>query len=113
MFIDELDAKLNSFNNKKSVIIIGDTNIDLMNDNVMTVRYLDSMSSNGLHCVVKEITREDIKLNTKTCIDHLFIRSHKANMRHKSNIRSAVITTSISDHRKNFNTMNLITIKSS
>ena len=46
MFIDELDAKLNSFNNKKSVIIIGDTNIDLMNENVMTVRYLDSMSSN-------------------------------------------------------------------
>ena len=67
------------------------------------------MSPNGLHCVVKEITREDIKLNTKTCIDHLFIRSQKT----MSNIRSVVITLqyqTIMLFMEQFNTMNLITI---
>lgn len=52
------------------------------------------MLSNGMQCAVNEITREDLNQNTRTCIDHLFVRNNKTS----THIHAAVIKTNIADH---------------
>lgn len=44
--------------------------------------------------IIKETTREDINRQTKTCIDHMFVRINKT----ITAVHSAIITTTISDH---------------
>lgn len=91
-FTEELDQCINNANKKREIILVGDTNIDILKNNGVTTKYLDMLSSNGLQCMVTATTREDVKNNTNTCIDHMFIRSNK------TNAHSAVITSTISDH---------------
>lgn len=50
--------------------------------------------SNGMQCIIKESTREDINKNTSTCIDHIFIRTKNIN----TNTHASIITSNISDH---------------
>lgn len=93
-FIEELDQCINNINKKRDVIIVGDINIDIKKQNAITTKYLNTLSSNGLQCMVTETTREDVNINSSTCIDHLFVRSNQR----RSNTHADVITTTISDH---------------
>ena len=69
-------------------------NIDILKLNNVTIKYIDMILSYGLQCVIKEVTREDINKNTRTCIDHMFIRNYKQ----PTHLHAAVIKTTISDH---------------
>lgn len=93
LFINELEENINQFHKKRAMIVIGDMNIDIAKEKTKTTRtYIDMMSSNGLQCMVNEVTRE-VK-NKGTCIDHMFVRNNKS----ITNAQSAVILTNISDH---------------
>lgn len=89
-----MDETIYNINSKETLILIGDMNIDMLSENITTKNYVDMLMSNGLECIVKETTREDINKNTKTCIDHMIVRSDKS----VKCVHSAVITTTISDH---------------
>ncbi|KNC22299.1 hypothetical protein FF38_07301 [Lucilia cuprina] len=52
------------------------------------------MMSSGLESIINESTRDDVQTNTRTCIDHCFVRDNKT----KSSGYAAVITTTIADH---------------
>lgn len=93
-FLAEIDTTINSIKKKRELIIIGDMNIDILKLNNVTIKYIDMILSYGLQCVIKEVTREDINKNTRTCIDHMFIRNNKQ----PTHLQAAVIKTTISDH---------------
>ena len=93
-FIYELETIINRINSKQPLIVIGDVNIDILRKSITSARYTDSLITNGLECMVNQTTREDIVHNTKSCIDHLFVRKN----RRITNIHTSVVTTTISDH---------------
>lgn len=93
-FLNEIDKTINTINKKQELIIVGDMNIDILKQNNITIKYIDMILSYGLQCVIKEVTREDINKNTRTCIDHLFVR----NFKQTTHLHAAVIKTTISDH---------------
>lgn len=68
-FINELDTFINNIKKKQNILLVGDVNIDLLRENSTTTTYLNMLTSNGLQCMVNESTREDVKRNTRTCID--------------------------------------------
>lgn len=95
MFINELEQIINTIHKNRVMIVVGDMNVDVANEAVKTTRaYIDMMSSNGLQCIVKEITREDVNKNKGTCIDHMFVRNNKI----ITDVHAAVVMTTISDH---------------
>lgn len=93
-FIIELDKTINTINKKQDLIIIGDININILTENITTTKYIEMISSNGLECIIKEITREDVTKRTYSCIDHLHTRNNKPN----TQTCAAVVKTNISDH---------------
>lgn len=94
LFTEEIEQCINTISKKQTIVAVGDMNIDILKQNKLTTKYVDTFMSNGLHCVVREVTRNDITNNTKTCIDHMFVRTNKKT----KCTHSAVITTTISDH---------------
>lgn len=92
-FITELEKIINTIKKKQEIILVGDINIDISRENYTTTTYLNMLMSNGLECMINECTRVDVTKNSKTCIDHIFMRNNKT----KRTV-SAIITTSISDH---------------
>lgn len=93
-FIRELDDILQTIKRQKTVILLGDINIDLLKQTSVTNSYLDVLANNGMKCLFKECTREDLNLNSYTCIDHIFARCKYLN----TNIHTTIIKTKISDH---------------
>lgn len=92
-FITEIETIISRINKKQQIILIGDMNIDILKENSVTTKYLDLLLSNGMQCMVTEITREDINKNTQTCIDHIFIKNKQNSLAY-----TAVIKTTITDH---------------
>lgn len=93
-FVIELDKTINTVKNKQDIIIIGDMNINILNQNITTTKYKEMISSNGLHCVINEITREDLIKRSSSCIDHMHVRHNKIN----TQTYATVIKSNISDH---------------
>lgn len=94
MFIKELDETINNVKSKQDIIILGDMNIDTLTQNNKTIKYLEMLLSNGLHCIVNESTREDVSRKTSTYIDHVHVRTNKTNAK----THATVVRTTISDH---------------
>ncbi|KAH9642381.1 hypothetical protein HF086_004913 [Spodoptera exigua] len=85
-FLDSLDELLKTINKYSTVIIIGDTNIDIINTtNNKHHDYMSLMASYSLLPAITKPTRD------KSCIDHIYI---------KCNTKSIGITckSSITDH---------------
>ena len=81
-FVNDLENTLVKFDNKTTMIIAGDMNIDLIkfeNDN--TINYLTALLSNQYFPYVTLPTR--ITDFSATCIDHIFVRFTK---NHKSQL---------------------------
>lgn len=93
-FIIELDKTINMINKKQDIIVIGDININILKQNITTTNYISMISSNGLRCIVNEITRENIAKRTGSCIDHMHIRNNETN----TQTHAAIVKTNISDH---------------
>ena len=74
--------------------MVGDIKIDVFKNNITTTNYLNMIMSNGLQCMIQEITRENINRKSSTCIDHLLVKNRQIS----SNMYAGVVTTTISDH---------------
>ena len=84
--------------NEKPVYLMGDFNINLLNEDVHTNDFLNIMSSNSLYPSITKPTR--ITSNSATLIDNIFTYS-------KSYQTSGIIITDISDHLPVFITTDL------
>ncbi|KAL1446819.1 hypothetical protein WDU94_013966 [Cyamophila willieti] len=77
----------------KEIIVIGDININTLEDNTDSQAYIETLSSNGIMNTIQKITREEILNNrlTVSCIDHINVRTH-------CSYTAAIIQEKISDH---------------
>ena len=79
------------------VILVGDYNVCLLQNNNHTRSFCNTMQSNNLFPVILEptrvatIERNGVSVNTQTLIDNIFINT-------KQNFKSGLIHSSISDH---------------
>jgi endonuclease/exonuclease/phosphatase family metal-dependent hydrolase len=96
MFIAELESIISLFNNDE-LILIGDMNLNIMNENYckQTRDYEDMLYSLGLERCIHEYTREEFSAGElkQSCIDHIYVRSKKS-----TSVTSAVIKFRIADH---------------
>lgn len=87
-FLDEKIDKVVALNHK--CMIIGDMNINLLNDNNNTKRIMDMYSSNNFHlCNYNYPTRHSN--NNHTLLDHIAVNF-------KEKINMSIISNSLSDH---------------
>lgn len=95
-FLQEIHQLLSSVPATCEVLFLGDTNINLLSEtgsgNVISA-YSNNMSEVGMHCAIRDVTREEVYGNsvTRTCIDHAWVRSPRTTS-------SYVITSKLSDH---------------
>lgn len=93
-FVDELVLLLQNINQTHEIIIIGDINIDLLQQgNVQVINYQNVLAEHGLGRCIYGVTREVMRngMYVKSCIDHIFVRTSKK-------VISTIIHTHISDH---------------
>lgn len=91
-FTNELISIL-SLINSSNLIVIGDLNINILDQSPSVDDYLIKLASQGMQSLINEPTR--ITDLSKTCIDHIFYRT-KINSKHV--FESSVISTCITDH---------------
>ncbi|XP_026688288.1 uncharacterized protein LOC113472698 [Diaphorina citri] len=93
-FIKELKKWLQNKDVKnKDVMIIGDININILEETSQKQDYVEMLSSLGIISSIQKVTREEI-LNGRrvsSCIDHI-------NIRKKGNFSAGVIKEKIADH---------------
>lgn len=93
IFIDDLHSFLESSANCTIEILLGDININILNNNDNNVaNYLSILSSLGFQYYIKSITRS----LTNSCLDHIFVKQ-----KIKSNnlfIKSCILEEDITDH---------------
>lgn len=94
-FIDELSTILSKYETFHNFILIGDINIDLKCENIITERYRNLLAEKGLMCGISDYTRieETNGKISKTCIDHIFVRNST------EDLYSAALGTVLADHR--------------
>lgn len=88
-FINELSNTLPNL--KNNIILVGDFNIDLLDDCLSTQSYLSLMDGCGFQSMVNTPTR--ITHISQSCIDHIFIRQRQLN-----SFESAVFDIDLTDH---------------
>ena len=96
-FVNDLENTLVKFDNKTTIIIAGDMNVDLIkfeNDN--TINYLTTLLSNQYLPYVTLPTR--ITDFSATCIDHIFVRFAKNHKSKLNQIMSGIFYCDITDH---------------
>lgn len=98
-FIEEINLILKSIPTKEDILLIGDTNLDLLRDNLNStlMKYKTTLCEHGLQCAIPttEITREAIvdgRLET-SCIDHVWVRVPRDPC-----VCAHLLTCRISDH---------------
>lgn len=96
--ISEFNENLENFlharnqNSQAEQILIGDLNIDLLDHSLTTTEYSNTLAAYGFFPTIETPTR--ITTTTSTCIDHCFIKPHKA----IEHLISIIIETTITDH---------------
>jgi hypothetical protein len=78
-FLDQLSANI-GFCSDKDFMIIGDMNINLLEETAVVLEYETLMMSNGLQKMINKATREEYVNDEliRSCIDHSFIRCVRA-----------------------------------
>lgn len=97
MFNDRLEHFLSNVNVEiyDQFYIIGDINIDLMDDSdELTQEYINLLSEKGFVSLINTSTR--VTHTTATCLDHAFVKMK--NERYSADITPAIIRTNITDH---------------
>ncbi|KAG8319844.1 hypothetical protein J6590_108404 [Homalodisca vitripennis] len=89
LFLDEISNVLSNINN--NVIFVGDININIAATSAVSNNYSTLLYNNGFVSLINDPTR--ITNISKTCIDHVFVRS-----RNISKYKSAVFDEGITDH---------------
>lgn len=95
-FVSELDSVLEG-RTSENIVILGDMNIDLLQDDQIVQSYLSILTSNGFCTCIADVTREEFRTDifSQTCIDHIFARTSN---RSACDIHSVVYRTKITDH---------------
>lgn len=90
-FLDALDNVLRSNNDKESIILTGDININIMNLDTSSnaYEYMNVLAEHGLKVGINSPTR--VCETTQTCIDHVMFRTKKY-------AESMVYKNSVTDH---------------
>ena len=86
-FAKELNLLLREFEKNDNIVVLGDTNIDILDENQdnveqkSTEKYLNVLAANGFRCKIDSPTRVEIYANrlTKSCIDHIFVKTKELN----------------------------------
>ena len=97
IFNDTLNNLIEPIRNKNEVILLGDFNIDLLNDNDYTKEFQNMLQSNYLVPTILEptrvaaVNRNGETIVTETLIDNIFINR-------STDFKSGLIYSSISDH---------------
>lgn len=91
-FNSDMAVYLEKRTKSNSFILIGDMNIDLLNENppVDTVNYITNLNSFGLKSLINKYTR--VTTNSKTCLDHIFCSDQE------KDVSGHILKTSITDH---------------
>lgn len=89
-YLSELENHLKSFKTK-NLILVGDININILENSTVSNLYLDTLSTFGLRPGIFGVTRESN--DSSSCIDHIFYRNC-CNM----SVNSAIIKYPITDH---------------
>ncbi|CAB3246500.1 unnamed protein product [Arctia plantaginis] len=94
-FVAELVRTMDQFPHKNSLIILGDMNIDLKQHSSIPNLYIDSLGEIGLETGISQFTRIDKKGEciTRTCIDHIYVRSID-----QQAVHTAVVNNALADH---------------
>lgn len=94
-FIEELVTVLESIPSGQDVILIGDMNINTIEETAsnITSKYMNTLCERGFMCLVNDVTREEIVSGSavSSCIDHLWVRSRRQSHAH-------LLACRISDH---------------
>ena len=92
-FINNLEEYLNDKkNNECHQILIGDININILEDTKASLEYVNTLAALGFIPRITKPTRTTGK--STSCIDHCFIKTNKS----IDNISSGIIDTKITDH---------------
>ncbi|KAG7299269.1 hypothetical protein JYU34_017830 [Plutella xylostella] len=95
-FTDELHNIIKKLPKYSDVIVVGDTNINLLDETSCRakIKYKNMLYSQGMDCLINDVTREEIVNGrvTRSCLDHLWVRSRRP-------VPAAhLLTTKIADH---------------
>lgn len=75
-FILNLNNYLNKMKNFKSHIVVGDFNINIINDNDISQEFINNFLEKGFYPGFKSITRPSDTGDGGTCIDNIFIKTN-------------------------------------
>jgi len=93
-FLGDLDDILTDSNNSDISIIVGDINLNLLDDkNLKVNKYINIMGGNGYTSLINKPTR--VTESTSTCIDHILL---KYKNKIKFRIHPIILQTDITDH---------------
>nr|CAH7738545.1 unnamed protein product [Callosobruchus chinensis] len=78
--VDEFTHHLNIFLKQKANsdinVIVGDINIDILSDSVISNNYLNVMSENNYISMINDYTR--VEGTSRSCIDHIFVKTKES-----------------------------------
>lgn len=89
LFTSELRSKISTLT-QPNIILIGDINIDILNNEFNTMEYLTILSNFGFFSYVNDPTR--LGLNSSTCIDHIFVKTSSLR------VVSGIFQSDLTDH---------------
>lgn len=100
MYLDNLEIYLNSIEYQNLEIYVGDINIDILKKETNeTNKYLNIMNFKGFKSYINKPTR--VQNESKTAIDHIFIRTHK-NLIKNVELEPIIFHTDMTDHYSPF-----------
>lgn len=99
-FLLSLDSYLQNISKDLSVIVMGDININIMDENhlnYLTNEYLSVLQLNGFKSYVNKYTRSVNNVNgqVNSCIDHIFFKSGS---KKEEDVLGAILQSNITDH---------------
>lgn len=93
LFLERLEHYLSTCEDSNINLIVGDINLDLLSPNNFVQIYTNIMHSHGYISLITVPTR--ICQTTKTCIDHIFLKSKKTT---NISVTPVVLESCITDH---------------
>ncbi len=72
-FLDNLDSCFETLPDNIGIVFCGDLNVNTLDDNLITRKYLNSIDSNGFEFLLNQPTRATDE--SSTCIDHYITRN--------------------------------------
>lgn len=88
-FIESLNKYLHNNSSMKTISLLGDINIDIIENNDISSRYLDMLCSHGM------LTTYNYPTHNKTCLDHIILKT-------KLQAYCYVSETTVTDHYSTF-----------